>query len=157
MSVEIELQIASNTKTLPHPNQFKDWVSKALDNRIENGEITIRVVDVEEMSALNFSYRNKNGPTNVLSFPYDVPSYMDVDLIGDIIICAPVVQEEADRYNVQFLAHWAHMVVHGTLHLLGYDHELDEEAALMEGLETSILQQFGFKNPYENGGKYDLT
>lgn len=153
MTIELELQIASKTKTLPHPAQFREWVSVTLWQRLDTAEMTIRIVDEEESAELNKNYRNKIGPTNVLSFPYEPQPGIASRLLGDIIICAPVVELEADKFNKPLLAHWAHMVVHGTLHLLGYNHEIDREAVEMEGIETEILQKLGFSSPYGDSGE----
>src|SRR5690606_500913 len=111
-------------------------------------ELSIRIVDRDEIQALNAQYRHKNTPTNVLSFPCELPPAVDVPLLGDIVICAQVVQEEAAAQHKAELSHWAHMVVHGTLHLLGYDHMDDAEANEMESLEIEILNTLGFANPY---------
>jgi len=148
LTIELELQIASEAQTLPHPSQFREWVGNALADRVEDAELTIRIVDVEEMSELNSTYRKKSGPTNVLSFPADIYPEFEMQLLGDIVICASVVQQEANDANIDLLAHWAHMVVHGTLHLLGYDHIQDDEAAIMEALEEQILTNMGYPAPY---------
>jgi probable rRNA maturation factor len=149
VTIELELQIASKAKTLPHPAQFREWISVTLWQRIDTAEMTIRIVDEEESAELNKLYRNKIGPTNVLSFPYEPQPGVASRLLGDIIVCAPVVEQEAEKFNKPLIAHWAHMVVHGTLHLLGYNHEFDEEAEEMESLETDILQKLGFPPPYD--------
>ncbi len=148
MTIELELQIASNAKTLPHPAQFREWIGNTLDDKYDNVELTIRIVDVEEMTILNETYRKKTGPTNVLSFPSEIDESFDINLLGDIIICAPVVQKEAEEANIDLIAHWAHMVVHGTLHLLGYDHINSDDADAMEALETNILTNLGYPAPY---------
>lgn len=148
MTIEVELQIASQAKTLPHPSQVREWVSVALWGRVDTAELVIRVVDEEESAALNFQYREKTGPTNVLSFPYEPTPGVASRYLGDIVICAPVVEEESNTYEKPILAMWAHMVIHGTLHLLGYDHEEEKEAQEMEGLETDILIKLGFPPPY---------
>lgn len=148
MTIELELQIATNAKTLPHPSQFREWVGNTLDDRFDDIEMTIRIVDVEEMTELNQTYRKKQGPTNVLSFRAEANPEFDLSLLGDIIICAPVIQEEADAADIDLLAHWAHMVVHGTLHLIGYDHIIQEEAEVMEAREKQILNELGFPDPY---------
>lgn len=148
MSIELELQIATATKTLPHPAQFREWLSVALWQQIDTAELTIRIVDEEEMTQLNEQYRYKVGPTNVLSFPYEPIPGVVSRYLGDIVICAPIIEREAQINNKPLLAHWAHMVVHGTLHLLGYDHQTEEETANMEGLETDILLKLGFPPPY---------
>lgn len=148
MSIELELQIASNAKTLPHPAQFREWIGNTLDAEHDNVELTIRIVDIEEMTELNETYRKKQGPTNVLSFPAQIDPNFDVSLLGDIIICAPVVQQEAADADIDLIAHWAHMVVHGTLHLLGYDHINPDDADVMESIETKILTELGYPAPY---------
>jgi probable rRNA maturation factor len=148
LTIELELQIASEAQTLPHPSQFREWVGGTLADRLDDAELTIRIVDVEEMSELNSTYRKKIGPTNVLSFPADVDPQFEMALLGDVVICASVVQQEASDANIELLAHWAHMVVHGTLHLLGYDHIQEDEAAIMEALEEQILTSLGYPAPY---------
>ncbi len=148
MTIELELQIASNAKTLPHPAQFREWIGNTLNSNYDNLEITIRIVDIEEMTELNETYRKKTGPTNVLSFPADLNESFGVNSLGDIIICAPIVETEASEGNIDLIAHWAHMVVHGTLHLLGYDHIIPQEADEMEAIETKILTKLGYHAPY---------
>lgn len=148
MTIELELQIASANKTLPHPSQFREWISVALWNQVDTAELTIRIVDKDEITELNKKYRKMNKPTNVLSFPVEIEHDIEVPMLGDIIICAPIVEAEARKANKDLLAHWALMVVHGALHLLGYDHETDKEAEEMEGLENTILQKLGFPAPY---------
>jgi probable rRNA maturation factor len=148
VTIELELQIASEAQTLPHPAQFREWVGNTLDDKFDNVQLTIRIVDVEEMTELNQTYRKKTGPTNVLSFPADMNTEFDIPLLGDIIICAPVVEREAAEGDIDLIAHWAHMVVHGTLHLIGYDHIRREEAEAMEKLETEILTNLGYPAPY---------
>jgi len=152
VTIELELQIATTAKTLPHPSQFREWISVTLASRLDTGELTIRIVDEDESAELNQRFRNKSGPTNVLSFPYEPQPGIVSNYIGDIVICAPVVQAESDTFNKPLLACWAHMVVHGTLHLLGYDHELESDAEEMELLETDIMLQLGFAGPYEERG-----
>lgn len=153
----IELQIASSAKLLPKLSEFKSWIQTTItqatmncDRTIRLGGITVRIVDKKEMIALNFAYRKKNAPTNVLSFLYDPLSGLQMDFTGDIIICAPVVESEAQAKQLLPLAHWAHMTVHGTLHLLGHDHEIDTEATIMESMEIHILKFLGFENPYSH-------
>lgn len=148
MSIELELQLATSAQTIPHPSQFREWIASTLSEHIEDAELTIRIVDEDEMTELNERFRNKKGPTNVLSFPYDVDEQFEYPLLGDIIICAPVVQREAQDGDIELLAHWAHMVVHGALHLLGYDHMQEDEAEIMENIETKILTDMGYPAPY---------
>jgi len=147
---EITIQRAVTTKSLPTTPTFKRWIKTVLKSKIPSAELTIRIVDKNEMTELNSTYRHKNKPTNVLSFPFDMPEECENDLpiLGDIVICADVIQEEADTQNKMLQAHWAHMVVHGTLHLLGYDHEKEADAEIMEAEEIRFLSALGFPNPY---------
>lgn len=148
--VDLELQLATNAKTLPHPSQFKEWVRVILTDKILNNvELTIRIVDEEEIKNLNYRYRNKQSVTNVLSFPVKLEVCIDYSMLGDIVICAPVIELQAKQQNKDLLAHWAHMVVHGVLHLLGYDHENDSDAIEMEELEIELMEKLGFPSPYE--------
>jgi probable rRNA maturation factor len=147
----ITVQHAVPKNEMPTVAQLKQWTRKVLQNKKLNVEITIRVVDVAEMTELNKQYRHKIGPTNVLSFPFDMSmSFVNgPPLVGDIVICAAVVNREAEEQGKSKTAHWAHMVIHGTLHLLGYDHETTMDASIMEPLEITILQELGFANPYQ--------
>ena len=133
---------------LPTPEDFRRWASAALAGRCPAGEMTVRVVGLTEGTALNQTYRRRGGPTNVLSFPIENPAETDPPLLGDVVICAPVVKREAGEQHKTPLAHWAHMTVHGALHLLGYDHEEAEEAEVMERLERDILAGLGYPDPY---------
>ena len=151
MNIELDLQIASNASSIPTLEQFQFWVNAALSNYQDKGELTIRIVDEEESAMLNNKYRKKSGPTNVLSFPADIDPQFDYPLLGDIIICAQVVENQAQNFNKDLIAHWAHMVIHGVFHLLGYNHTTEQEANEMETLETELLIKFGYPPPY--GGK----
>ncbi|MEZ9453284.1 rRNA maturation RNase YbeY [Vibrio splendidus] len=149
MSIELDLQIAvENEQGLPTEQDIQLWLDKTIPQFQENAELTVRIVDTEESHQLNHDYRGKDKPTNVLSFPFEVPPGMELDLLGDLIICRQVVEKEAEEQSKPLLAHWAHMVVHGSLHLLGYDHIEDDEAEEMESLETEIMQTMGFEDPY---------
>ena len=150
MSALIDIQVASESKDLPPEEDFRRWVEAALPQPKADSELTIRIVDNEESQALNRDYREKDKPTNVLSFPSELPEEVDIPLLGDLVICAPVVTTEASEQNKSLNSHWAHMVIHGTLHLLGYDHIEDNEAEEMESLETEILQKLGYPAPYEH-------
>ena len=156
MTLNLELQIVTNVKTLPHPSQFKKWVKAIVSHDIdkfkaaEDLDLTIRVVDEEEMINLNSKYRNNPKPTNVLSFEGQVATEFNYNLLGDIVICANVIEEEARQQNKDLLSHWAHMVIHGVLHLLGYDHEHPVEAEEMEFLEIELMRKLGFASPYES-------
>jgi len=133
---------------VPSDEQFECWVRAALESRRDDAEISLRIVDADEITALNKTYRGKDYATNVLSFPADLPPELKLPHLGDIVICAPVVEREAVEQKKPPLAHWAHMIVHGTLHLLGYDHIDDVEALAMENLEIEILHTLNFDNPY---------
>ncbi|MCK6262224.1 rRNA maturation RNase YbeY [Vibrio sp. ZSDE26] len=149
MSIELDLQLAVKDEAgLPSEADIHLWLSKAVTSFQSNAEVTIRIVDTEESHELNHQYRGKDKPTNVLSFPFEAPPGVELDLLGDLIICRQVVEQEAIEQNKPLMAHWAHMVVHGSLHLLGYDHIDDDEADEMESLETEFLQSMGFKDPY---------
>ena len=154
MNLYIDLQIASeNEINLPTAEQFTHWIDKALSIQAKTAdypesEITIRIVDEAESHELNLTYRGKDKPTNVLSFPFEAPEGIELPLLGDLIICRQVMEREAEEQQKPLEAHWAHLAIHGTLHLLGYDHLTDEEAEEMEGLETEIMQALGFEDPY---------
>lgn len=119
-----------------------------ITNTDKTREISIRIVDREESRTLNGQYRGKPTPTNILSFPADFPPGVDAPLLGDLAICAPVIEQEAEQQQKPPEAHWAHMVIHGTLHLLGYDHIEAGDAHKMEALEIALLDQLGYPNPY---------
>mgnify|MGYP000099896319 CR=1 FL=1 len=150
--VTLDYQNACSIEEVPSEAQCLAWLKQFLTEFQEESELTVRIVDEEESQALNSEYRGKNYPTNVLSFPFEVPPYvteeMEFPLLGDLVICAQVVNREAVEQNKTFEAHWAHMLLHGSLHLLGYDHVEDIEAEQMEAIEIEILQKIGFPNPY---------
>lgn len=149
MSIELDLQLAVQDENgLPAYDDFSTWLSAAVTPFQPQAEVTVRIVDEQESHQLNLSYRGKDKSTNVLSFPFEAPPGIEMDLLGDLIICRQVVEREAEEQNKPLLAHWAHMVVHGSLHLLGYDHIEDDEAEEMESLETEIMQKMGFEDPY---------
>ncbi|XKM13082.1 rRNA maturation RNase YbeY [Orbaceae bacterium ac157xtp] len=148
-SILLDLQIASqNNDNLPTPEQINAWLAIILPPFMPQAEITIRIVDENESQELNLRYRHKDKPTNVLSFPFEAPIDMETPLLGDLIICKQVVEKEAQEQHKSLSSHWAHMIVHGCLHLLGYDHIEDEEAEEMEALEIEIMAELGFTNPY---------
>ncbi|MDG1074485.1 MAG: rRNA maturation RNase YbeY [Methylophilaceae bacterium] len=140
-NLSLSVQFASNAAQLPTRNQLRKWVKAAL--RVDT-EVTIRIVDEVEGRKLNRTYRGKDYATNVLTFPLTEEPH----LMGDIIICAPVVIQEAKQQNKTIAAHFAHLTVHGTLHLHGYNHEIEEQAALMESIEVTTMLQLGYPNPY---------
>ncbi len=155
MSLNITVQNASKQTNTPNEKLIENWVNKAFlepeNNLNKDMEMTVRIVDEEEGTELNQNWRNKTGPTNVLSFPYQDEINNDNNpkpLLGDVVICAPVVKREAKEQGKQLESHWAHMLVHGTLHLLGYDHIDNNDANEMEALECSILSELGYPDPY---------
>jgi probable rRNA maturation factor len=151
MNLRVDIQNASSSAGLPPPAALKRWVRAALDGRRASAELSLRIVDEQEITELNGRYRGKHVPTNVLSFPAGLPAGLALPHLGDIVICAPVVAREADEQHKPPHAHWAHMVVHGTLHLLGHDHIEDAEATVMEDLEIAILARLHVANPYQTG------
>ena len=155
MTVMVDLQNASGLRRVPLKREFTRWAAAALAqlepqhqaNATRKSRLSIRIVDEAESAQLNSHYRHKQGPTNILSFP--VPEGLPDTLLGDLAICAPVVAREAEEQHKRLDAHWAHMTVHGVLHLKGYDHEDPAEADAMEALETQILERLGYQNPYQ--------
>jgi probable rRNA maturation factor len=151
MQLMLDLQNPAQASTIPDESQMQDWVVSALNQanwQAPSAELTVRVVDLLEIQELNKTYRGKNQPTNVLSFPFEIPEHIESDLLGDLVICHQVLVDEAKQQNKNLQDHWAHMVIHGTLHLLGFDHINDDEAEEMEGLEIEILKQYQIENPY---------
>ena len=151
MSHIIDLQIACAQTELPTKEQFQLWVDTALaevSNKQQDFELTIRLVNSEESQQLNNQYRGKDKPTNVLSFPFEVPDGIELNLLGDLIICIEVMKQEAQEQNKALFNHWAHLVIHGCLHLVGFDHISDSEADEMEAIEVTILEKLGIANPY---------
>ncbi|WP_338589598.1 rRNA maturation RNase YbeY [Shewanella khirikhana] len=149
LDLALDLQYAVKPDNLPTQAQFETWVRVALGDTMDEAELTIRIVDTSESQQLNHDYRGKDKPTNVLSFPFEAPPGIELPLLGDLVICASVVENEALEQQKALEAHWAHMVVHGCLHLLGYDHIEDAEAEEMESLETTLITGLGFPDPYK--------
>ncbi len=162
ITVDVELQNPNNLESIPEISEIRSWceasIQKESADRLINNTLSvlIRIVNDKESADLNHKYRDKDGPTNVLSYPNDVPEFM-LDIpelkeqsshIGDLVICEPLVINEASDQNKSVMAHWAHLIVHGVLHLQGFDHIEDIEALKMESLEIKILEQLGFPNPY---------
>lgn len=146
--LNVDVQAATRNKTIPADRLLELWARAAWLGD-HDSEVTIRIVDAEESAALNSRYRNKCGPTNVLSFSFEAPDGITVPLAGDLIICAPVVEKESVEQGKTPTEHWAHMVVHGMLHLQGHDHIEDNQAEVMEALEIQLLSRLGFGNPYK--------
>jgi len=147
--VAVAVQDVSGAAAVPSHAKLRNWARSAAGSK-RKGEITVRIVSVAESTALNSEYRGRKGPTNVLSFPAAPAPAVRGELlpIGDVVICASVVKREAREQGKKLDAHWAHMVVHGTLHLFGFDHEGRREAAVMEKRERSLLAALGFPDPY---------
>lgn len=149
MSYQIDIEINSSNSQIPTADNIERWISAALSSdKLAEAEVSVYIVDEAESQSLNAQYRGKNKPTNVLSFPADIPEEVGIPLLGDLVVCAPVVAREAEEQGKSLEAHWAHMLVHGTLHLLGYDHIEDDEAEAMESLETELITQMNFPAPY---------
>lgn len=148
----VDIQLANRSTKTPDVQQIRGWVA-AVFTTLERSPLalTVRVVGEEEMAKLNRRHRGQNQPTNVLSFPIEPLPGMSTNLLGDIVVCGPVVDREAAIQHKPPMGHWAHMVVHGMLHLFGYDHESDQEAMVMETLEKSVLEGLGYSDPYEGG------
>jgi len=152
MELMLEVQYALSKDGLPSEDNLQHWAMTAIGDRRTQTELVIRLVDEAESATLNQQYRGKSGPTNVLSFPFQAPPPIESDLLGDLVICAPVVSTQAAEQKKTEQAHWAHLVVHGILHLLGYDHKQPAETAEMENMEIEILAQLGFSDPYLTNG-----
>jgi probable rRNA maturation factor len=158
--LEIDLQWAIDEQPMPTLEQCQRWAQAALqnDNAYQEVEMVVRIVDENESQQLNRDYRGIDKPTNVLSFPFEQPPGLlelgeELPYLGDLVVCAQVVIDEAKEQNKSLESHWAHMIVHGTLHLQGFDHIEDEEAHEMESLECEIMQDLGYENPYAQDQK----
>jgi len=150
MNLSIDIQMACPSEEAPDEDSIKRWASAAIRDERDNSELNLRIVDEQESADFNQQYRGKTGATNVLSFPFDAVAPEPLPILGDLVVCAPVVNREANEQQKTSEAHWAHIIVHGVLHLLGYDHIDDSDAAQMEALETSILLELNFPAPYES-------
>ncbi len=153
----VDVQVAATGDGIPDVATIRRWVRQAIGGAGASGrlEVSVRVVDTAEMQALNRQYRDRDRPTNVLSFPAGLLAGLpdsEAGPLGDIVVCAAVVADEAAEQGKPLAEHWAHMLVHGTLHLLGYDHEGDDEARKMESLEARVLEMSGISNPYRSPG-----
>lgn len=158
-AVQVDVQMAIDNaaqQRVPNVEAIQAWADAAIKQAgIDQAEklLTVRIVDMDEITQLNEQYRQKMGATNVLSFPFEWPPEVPEEArdgsLGDLVICAAVVEEEAEAQNKTAEAHWAHMIIHGTFHLLGYDHLTDDQAQQMEAKEVAVLNSFGYANPYE--------
>ena len=151
MSSGVDVQRACAAPGVPAPGKLAKWAEAALDGRSDDARMTVRVVDEAEGARLNERYRGKAGATNVLAFAFDAPEVPSLRILGDVVVCAPVAACEALEHSKRLDAHWAHLVVHGTLHLLGYDHDEPGPAREMETLEREILDGLGYPDPYAAG------
>ena len=147
MAIHLDVQIATRDHSIPAESDFRRWAG-GIESSDTDATACLRIVDKDEARALNHRYRKVDKATNVLSFPASLPEGVDMNFLGDVVICAPLVAEEATRQGKDAHAHWAHLLVHGILHLQGYAHDKDDEAEEMEALETAILGQLGVRNPY---------
>jgi len=155
--IELQLQVATCSTEYPDEKVMQSWLNH-IDKNADDKSVGIRIVDTEESADLNSQFRHKQGATNVLSFPFESPFLPDdsdedddeflEDFLGDLVICAPIVKTEAEAQGKALDAHWAHMIVHGVLHLKGYDHVKQADAEEMEALERTILANIGFPDPY---------
>ncbi|OGT64574.1 MAG: rRNA maturation RNase YbeY [Gammaproteobacteria bacterium RIFCSPHIGHO2_12_FULL_45_9] len=156
MWLTLTLQNPHHYRRIPAKRSFHQWILHTLqyigthtDRTVtiaRPSHITLRITDDAEIAELNQTYRHKSGPTNILSFPHEAIPGFEADTLGDLVISAPRVAEEAQNHPLR--AHWAHLTIHGTLHLLGYDHETEQDAHIMEPLETMLMTQLGFEDPY---------
>jgi len=141
--------IVTDKSVCPDEAQLSEWANSANININKKVELTIRIVEEAESSELNQRYRNKNSATNVLAFPFDDDVGGELSLLGDLVICAQIIVAEAEQQSKTEMEHWAHIVIHGVLHLQGLDHISSQQAEEMEFLETKILKTLGYKNPYQ--------
>lgn len=146
--IDLQLQNELNLPRIPSSEQFEAWVISALQKDYPQLEQLIRIVDDKEIQALNKQYRDQDKATNILSFPAEQYDFLDYDCLGDLVVCASVVEQEAKAQDKTLEQHWAHLIVHGILHLQGFDHLNDDEANEMECLEIKILEAMGIVNPY---------
>ena len=158
MTVQVDVQNACDDDTAPETHIIESWIARAVAavGAGNEFEVSVRIVDADEIHALNRKYRSKDKPTNVLSFPAGKVTALPVDIpvpLGDVVICASIVYDEAEAQGKAVEDHWAHLLVHGTLHLLGFDHETDSEAAEMEAIETRLLSDRGLADPYGASGE----
>ena len=159
MDIQLDIQLATECEHFPDEKQVKTWIVSALEHAelsLASPSLTVRIVSLEESEQLNSNFRGKNQPTNVLSFPFELPEGVNFtqsdecidEYLGDLAICAKLVEKEANNQLKLVESHWAHLIIHGTLHLLGFDHIEEDQANRMESLEIAILASCGFSNPY---------
>lgn len=147
---ELDVQRIVDIASIPSDTELQSWVELALQDYSPDAEVLIRIVDSDEISALNQQYRHKQGATNILSFPIEIPEGVEgIDLLGDLVVCASVLEQEALSQEKELKNHWAHIIIHGILHLLGYDHVEESDADEMEAKEILMLQKIHINNPYQ--------
>lgn len=146
--IKIRIQTITNNTFIPSRYFLQQWVNKALAKHVTSNEVNIRLVSKRESAELNSIYRCKKGPTNILAFPFEPPPEIFSAFLGDLVICAALVNQQAKQQAKTRLAHWAHLIIHGCLHLIGYDHIHATEARKMERLEIQLLKELGYENPY---------
>ncbi|MEN9916756.1 MAG: endoribonuclease YbeY [Pseudomonadota bacterium] len=146
--IKITLQIIASNTFIPSRYFLQRWVNKALAKQVTTNQVNIRLVSKKESAELNSHYRHKKGPTNILSFPFEPPPGISSAFLGDLVVCAALVNQQAKQQEKTRLAHWAHLIIHGCLHLIGYDHVHDKDANKMEALEIQLLKELGYENPY---------
>ncbi len=152
MKLCAEIQVASSSPDVPSESDIEEWIRETLNQSgQEHAELTVRVVDEAEITALNSRYRHRNTPTDVLAFPHQLPPELDTALIGDVVVCADVINQQADRHRTDRQAHWARIIAHGILHLVGYDHDQPQSAHEMESVEGVILKRLGLHHPELHG------
>ena len=154
MNISVDLQIACQVDSVPQEAEVQAWLEQALQtgnpNASKRCDVSVRIVDEDESRQLNKQYRQQNRATNVLAFPAEVVGVPkdEAELLGDLVICGPLVEQEAEEQGKSPASHWGHLLIHGMLHLLGYDHETESQAAEMETMERKILADRGFEDPY---------
>ena len=158
MKLQVDVQCACDDEDVPNAEAISLWAQTAADAVLDkNAQLSVRIVDAEEGTHLNESYRRGEGPTNVLSFAFEEGARLEPPLLGDIVICADVVAREAREQDKALSAHYAHMVMHGVLHLLGFDHERERQAQKMESLERQLMSALGFNDPYDNDAETEMV
>ena len=152
MTIHIDIQKVDESDLKIQDSELIKWAKTPLEHFDETGELTLRICSKDEIHQLNHTYRHKNKATNVLAFPTEVPENIPLDFKfwGDVIICPDVINDEAKEMNKNLTAHWAHIIIHGVLHLMGYDHIKDDDAKEMQDIEVEILRQFNIDNPYSD-------
>lgn len=157
MTIHLDIQKVCEGAIPVSDKDLKQWVTCALATHREHAELTLRLVDSDDMQRLNKTYRKQDKTTNVLAFPSDIPQeiFLECPLLGDVIICPTVLAHESINLETPLKAHWAHIVIHGVLHLLGYDHIQEHDAHIMQTLEIDMLATLGFDNPYHKDNLLD--